>query len=298
LASAALLALLACGCAESTPPIESPVGEVHHDVHYTPNEADIFSEAYSDDEPGTLDEFRAELEPHGTWVDDPRLGTVWYPARDEVGANFTPYATHGRWTYGQGEYVWVSTFSWGWVTFHYGRWMFSGPHGWAWVPGRRYAGAWVIWRTGPSGHVGWGPLPASWHWQNDMPVRSSKEMTLGFVYCRASDLFAPSIAQKLIGLPDAVRVAAITKPYALPEKTSSLATAPDAPNPTELGIPWENVAFAPTNDPSLQRAWRMARPSGAHASGNRPLLGSPPPRLKEWVVGAPKYIQSSAIDTK
>jgi len=295
LSSLAVLALCA-GCAEGVP-IESPVGEIHHDRAFAPSETDIYAEAYSDAEPAALDEFRAELEQHGSWVDDARLGTVWYPSRDEVGRNFTPYATHGRWTYGQGEYVWVSTLPWGWVTFHYGRWMFSGTRGWAWVPGRRYAGAWVIWRTGPGGYIGWGPLPADWYWQNEVHVRTAKEMTLGFVYCHTSDLFARSIATKLVGMPDAVRAATSTRPYAMPQN-SSLATAPDAPSPAELGFPWENVAMAPTNDPSLQRAWRMARPSGAHAAGSRPLLGSPPPRLKEWVVGAPQYIQPTALDAK
>ncbi len=285
------------GCAESVP-IESPVGEVHHDTAYVPSETDIFSEAYSDSEPAALDEFRNELAPHGEWVDDPRLGTVWYPSRSEVGQNFTPYASHGRWAYGQGEYVWVSTLPWGWVTFHYGRWMFSGARGWAWVPGRRYAGAWVIWRTGPAGYIGWGPLPADWYWQNDVHVRTPKEMTLGFVYCHTQDLFAPSIAAKLVGMPEAVRAATNTRPYALPRRSASLAGAPHAPTPSELGIAGENWAIVPKPSPSLPRACLLPRPSGAHAAGSRPLLCSPPPRDKDWVVGAPQYIQPTALDTK
>jgi len=121
---------------------------------------------------------------------------------------------------------------------------------------------------------------------------------LGFVYCHTPDLFAASIAQKLVGMPEAVHAATSTRPYALSQKSPSLATAPDAPAPSELGIAWENVAISPTNDPSLQRAWRLARPSGAHAAGSRPLLGSPPPHDKDWVVGAPQYIQPTALDVK
>ena len=57
------------------------------------------------------------------------LEPYFSPAGRDLGPGLR--ATHGRWTYGQGEYVWVSTLSWGWVTFHYGRWMFSGARGWA-----------------------------------------------------------------------------------------------------------------------------------------------------------------------
>ena len=51
----------------------------------------------ADTEAGTLDEFRDELDPHGTWVDDPTYGTVWVPDRVAVGADFQPYRTAGRW---------------------------------------------------------------------------------------------------------------------------------------------------------------------------------------------------------
>ncbi|WP_394828594.1 DUF6600 domain-containing protein [Pendulispora albinea] len=298
LMSAAGLSLAgALGCASTLPDIESPVGEVHHSVGYVPSETDIFAEQYSDTDPSALDQFRTELEPHGSWVDDPRLGTVWYPSRDEVGPEFTPYATHGRWTYGQREYVWVSTLPWGWVTFHYGRWMYSGARGWAWVPGRRYAGAWVIWRTGSSGYVGWGAAPANWYWQNEVPVRTPKPTTLGFVYCRTSDLFAASVASKLIGLPDVVNVATGTRPYNWQEHSPSMVPTTASPPPTELGIAEADVALTPANDASLQRAWLIARPGGARAAGVRPLLGTDPPRLKEWVAGRPRYIQPVAGNT-
>jgi len=298
ISAAGLSFALLVGCGGSVPEIESPVGEVHHGAQYVPSETDIFAEQFPDTDSSALDQFRTELESHGSWEDDPRLGTVWYPSRDEVGREFTPYATHGRWTYGQGEYVWVSTLPWGWATFHYGRWMFSGARGWAWVPGRRYAGAWVIWRSGEAGYVGWGPAPANWYWQNDVPVRTPNPTTLGFVYCRTSDLFAPSVASKLIGLPDVMKVATSTRPYAWQERSSSLVPTTASPTPAELGISPGDVVATPGNDTSLQRAWLIARPGGARAAGVRPLLGTDPPRLKEWVAGRPRYIQSSAAEAK
>ncbi|MCW5835602.1 MAG: hypothetical protein KIS78_24590, partial [Labilithrix sp.] len=122
---------------------------------------------YSDTDPSALTEFKPALEGHGVWVDDPSYGTVWVPSREEVGDDFQPYVTAGHWTYSEStDYVWVSDYSWGWAPFHYGRWVHLPGHGWAWIPGRRYAGAWVTWRVGPAGYgyVGWAPAPPAWYW--------------------------------------------------------------------------------------------------------------------------------------
>ena len=50
----------------------------------------------------------------------------------------------------------------GWAPFHYGRW-YRSHRGWAWVPGTRWAPAWVHWRE-CSTHYGWAPLPPSAHY--------------------------------------------------------------------------------------------------------------------------------------
>ena len=103
-------------------------------------------------------DFQAELAPHGDWVDDPQYGQVWTPSAAEVGADFTPYYSGGRWTLSDYGWTWVSNHSWGWAPFHYGRWMQLGHRGWSWIPGRVWGPAWVHWRTG-GGYVGWAPLP-------------------------------------------------------------------------------------------------------------------------------------------
>src|SRR5262249_46527712 len=53
----------------------------------------------------------------------------------------------------------------------YGRWVYVGGPGWAWIPGRRYSGAWVTWRVGPSGfgYVGWAPMAPTWYWWGGAP---------------------------------------------------------------------------------------------------------------------------------
>lgn len=98
-------------------------------------------DTYEDNDPSALDDFRAALDGHGAWVDDNEYGTVWLPAPQEVGPDFVPYATAGHWLYDDDDYVWASDYPWGWVPFHYGRWVLTAGLGWAWIPGRVYSGA-------------------------------------------------------------------------------------------------------------------------------------------------------------
>src|SRR5690242_8995767 len=79
---------------------------------------------YSDTDPSALSDFRAPLAPYGSWVDDPTYGTVWIPHRTVVGDDFVPYQTAGHWAMDGANYVWLSDYSWGWLPFHYGRWVF------------------------------------------------------------------------------------------------------------------------------------------------------------------------------
>src|SRR5512141_410402 len=112
----------------------------------------------ADADPRALTTFRAQLDTHGTWVNDPTYGTVWVPNRAEVGADFAPYVTAGHWALDQdGDWIWVSDYPFGDVVFHYGRWVWVGGTGWVWVPGYAYAPAWVVWRTPVAGYdyVGW-----------------------------------------------------------------------------------------------------------------------------------------------
>ncbi|MDB5141187.1 MAG: hypothetical protein JWR12_3103 [Mucilaginibacter sp.] len=99
-------------------------------------------------------EFYDDLQPYGTWVDDPQYGNVWVPNVDE---DFRPYATRGHWVLTDYGNTWVSDYPWGWATFHYGRWRYDDYYGWEWIPGHQWAPAWVSWRHG-GGYYGWAPL--------------------------------------------------------------------------------------------------------------------------------------------
>jgi hypothetical protein len=102
--------------------------------------------------------FEAELAAHGTWQDTDALGRVWFPSASETGPGFVPYGTHGRWVLTEYGWTWRSGWSWGWATFHYGRWVVMPGRGWCWIPGTLWSPAWVAWRLGRD-YVAWAPLP-------------------------------------------------------------------------------------------------------------------------------------------
>jgi hypothetical protein len=101
--------------------------------------------------------FYDALTPYGDWVHVGGLGTVWRPYAHVVGADFYPYFTGGQWAYTEYGWTWVSSWDWGWVPFHHGRWVFTDDFGWVWIPGDEWAPAWVEWRLG-GGYIGWVPL--------------------------------------------------------------------------------------------------------------------------------------------
>ncbi len=95
------------------------------------------------------------LAPYGNWISTPDYGYVWSPA--DVGPDWEPY-TNGHWVWTDYGWTWVSYEPWGWAPFHYGRWIYTDYYGWVWIPGTRWAPAWVTWYTGPE-YIGWAPLP-------------------------------------------------------------------------------------------------------------------------------------------
>src|SRR6266404_3075854 len=102
-----------------------------------------------------IDVFRARLSPYGEWVSVGRYGECWRP--HHVARTWRPY-TIGYWVYTDYGWTWVSEEDWGWATYHYGRWIDDPDDGWLWVPGNRWAPAYVAWRYG-DGWIGWAPLP-------------------------------------------------------------------------------------------------------------------------------------------
>lgn len=107
--------------------------------------------------------FYVSLGSEGNWVRNDQFGWVWYPYGRS--ANWRPY-TMGRWvSTSYGDWMWVSDESFGWATYHYGRWFMDPYYGWAWMPGRVWAPAWVSWRECDD-YVGWAPLGPWGYWDN------------------------------------------------------------------------------------------------------------------------------------
>lgn len=98
--------------------------------------------------------FYDELSQYGHWVHNRQYDFVWIP---NVGRNFYPYLTDGRWVMTEYGWTWVSDYAWGWAPFHYGRWDYDPYYGWIWFPEYEWAPAWVSWRMG-EGYYGWAPM--------------------------------------------------------------------------------------------------------------------------------------------
>ncbi len=100
--------------------------------------------------------FFDQLEPHGVWVRHARYNHVFCPTG--VDASWRPYS-QGRWLYIEGRgWYFASDEPFAWATYHYGRWFADPALGWCWVPGTKWAPAWVSWRRSDT-VVGWAPLP-------------------------------------------------------------------------------------------------------------------------------------------
>ena len=101
--------------------------------------------------------FYRKLEPYGAWMETNDYGYVWQPKQAERSRSWRPY-TDGHWVYTDAGWTWISEESFGWATYHYGRWVRLKTVGWCWVPGEEWAPAWVSWRSS-NDYVGWAPLP-------------------------------------------------------------------------------------------------------------------------------------------
>ncbi len=278
---------------------------------------------YADTDPSALTEWKPALEGHGAWVDDATYGTVWVPTDREVGEHFEPYVSAGHWTYADDtSWVWVSDYSWGWVPFHYGRWVTLPGYGWSWIPGRRYAGAWVTWRTGGFGYdyVGWSAAPPGWYWRGGVALGwNFGWYHPAWSYCNRGYLYHPGVSAYVVrgGTPRAAAFEAHTRVYqtaspgvggvqhfaASPRVGGSGVGVPNVgaaarvsaqpglsgPRPSDLGISPSSVRAPPNANPGLARAQAFAAPRTAV-----PLGASSPVAARPFVSRGPGGPQSGS----
>ncbi len=232
---------------------------------------------YPDTDPSALTDFRPALDPYGTWVADPTYGTAWTPNPNEVGPSFQPYDTGGQWDYVNGEYSWVSDFAWGWVCFHYGRWVWSAGQ-WLWIPGRAYSGAWVEWRVGDDGFamIGWEPMPPSWVWYDGMPVLLDVAPREPWTFAAPGDLFGPGLPSRSATGSAAGPALGHSRPYVRAQPGVNPAPSPrvlaHGPPLDRFGLDAGRIAHPIPNAGEL-RARQLAHPSSAVTLGARAPAG-------------------------
>ena len=232
------------------------------------------ADEYADTDPSALTDFRPTLDPHGTWVDDPTYGTAWTPSQDEVGADFVPYDTAGQWDYVDGDWSWVSDYDWGWVCFHYGRWL-NANGVWLWIPGRAYAPAWVDWRmtNDDPTYLGWAPATPTWGWSGGSAVRLVLHTYQPWSFASAGGLFGPGLSTRILTGPAARSVAMNSQPYVhtRPPPPGRVVSSPvmHGPSPTLLGIDVTRIPHPPQGVREY-RARQLGHPSTAVPLGARP----------------------------
>jgi hypothetical protein len=106
----------------------------------------------------TSDYFYGALAPYGGWVNVSGYGLCWRPSAVTYNSGWQPYCDHGHWIDTDDGWYWTSDYSWGWATFHYGRWFRDPQWGWCWWPDTTWGPSWVCWRSSDS-YCGWAPLP-------------------------------------------------------------------------------------------------------------------------------------------
>jgi len=125
------------------------------------DEFDEWSEARRDERlsasaqylPADMRAYAPVFDEDGDWRYSQPYGYVWYP---RVATSWRPYY-YGRWaSYPRYGWTWIGIDRFSWPTHHYGRWGFSAG-AWFWIPGSRWAPAYVSWAYAP-GYVSWCPL--------------------------------------------------------------------------------------------------------------------------------------------
>jgi len=230
---------------------------------------------YADTDPSALTEFEPELQPYGTWIEDPRYGVVWVPYARVVGPDFAPYVTSGHWAIApDGDWMWVSDYPFGWVVFHYGRWVWVPGTGWAWIPGRQYAHAWVVWRVPADdsyAYVGWAPAPPTYVWYHGSAVVLYYVPPAPYVFCPSAYVFSYHVHRHIVVNRHRVYgIARHTRRYA-PQR----GVARRAPGSRAARVPRDRVPA--TRTPANPRAVAAASRRTRSSSNPAPKAGRPTP---------------------
>ena len=110
--------------------------------------------------PPVLDDQAYILEDYGVWERvyyNGQYGYLWRPIH--VGVGWAPF-TVGRWSVWYGDQVWIPAEPFGYVTHHYGNWVFVGRY-WYWAPPLFAVGV-QVGHPGLTVRFGWYPGRVAW----------------------------------------------------------------------------------------------------------------------------------------
>jgi hypothetical protein len=101
-----------------------------------------------------------QLDDYGSWVYMSSISM--YAWRPVVAVGWQPFY-HGGWSWTRHGWFWVGGEPWGYMTYHYGRWVWDPAFGWVWVPGSYWSPAWVNWYW-DAAYIGWSPMGYFDYW--------------------------------------------------------------------------------------------------------------------------------------
>ena len=113
--------------------------------------------------------FYSSLQPYGEWIEIDNGILAWQPSFRNP--DWRPYMD-GRWSWTRYGWYWDSYESFGWATYHYGRWFNDDYYGWIWIPDYEWGPSWVEWRYDDE-YIGWAPLPPYAEFRIDLGIHFS-----------------------------------------------------------------------------------------------------------------------------
>jgi hypothetical protein len=223
-------------------------------------------------------QFREALAPYGEWVQVVDYGYGWTPSGLPLG--WRPY-TDGHWEYTQYGATWVSDWEWGWAPFHYGRWTYDAfSRRWIWIPGRRWAPAWVAWRYG-NGWAGWAPLPPRARWRRHGGIDPAAIALQPGDYCfvEQSRIIEPGLRHQIAPLSRGAELMSLTRDvtrYAIANRRVVNESLSRTDLERALG---RSIAPRPVQE--IRRAAPPVLAPAAPTSGARAQPGPQPPRARK-----------------
>ena len=215
--------------------------------------------------PAEKRDLRDELRRHGEWILVSPYGKLWHPHATEVGKDFVPYVSGGRWTRTGNGLAFEGRWEWSDVVFHHGRWLWTQDFDWLWWHDENDGPAFVDWRTG-SEYVAWSPLPPP------PPRAGLAPPERRWFTVKARHFMQDDIAKYLVPEGEGVRAAELSEPAPngptvdFLVKTSGLVDEGDggdrapelagpapAPEPTAVEAPKSNVEVDVVKQPDQPR---------------------------------------------